>query len=541
MSSMIKKCVFFLAIAALLLPAIAAHAQIDAVSFEEQRISVALRGEPPNLNGTEATDADSMMVLGHVMEGLLRHGKRKLEPGVAEKWEMTPEGATFWLRKDAKWSDGKPVTAHDFVFAWRKAADPKTASEYAFIMYVLKNGEAVSIGEKDVTELGVTAVDDYTLKVDFERPCGYFESLTAFVTYYPIREDFYNSRGDRYAADAGDLLFNGPFKLTDWVHGASLRMEKNEHYWNKDGITLNVIDIPYITPDTRARFNLYKDGKIILTRLDSETLSSATKERYKIRKFSDGSVFYLEFNHQRDVPGNLNFRKAIQAVFDPQVFVDKVIALPGNLPGYSLFPVYLKGVDDDFRKEYPAKKAKVDVGQAKEYLEKAKQELGIAEIPPLVLLSGDTPSASKQAEYLQGLLKETLGLEIKLDKQIFKQRLAKMTAGDFDIVAAGWGPDYDDPLTFADLFASWNENNRGKYVNSEYDELIKTAVNSVDPKARMDAMGKCQDIIFGDVAILPQYERGLTYVTQSKNVKGIVRRVIGADPDYTHARVVQPK
>ncbi len=512
----------------------------QAVDFEKQKVTIALGDEPPSLNSLKSTDQISFFILGHINEGLLGYDKRgRLKAGVAEKWEINDRGAKFWLRKTAKWSDGKPVTAHDFVFAWRSVVKPETASEYAFIMYPIKNAESINKGEKPVNTLGVKAVDDYLLEVTFERPCGYFLGLMAFGSYFPVREDFYHAQGERYAADKENLLFNGPFKLTHWVHGAALRLEKNEYYWDKEAIQLNEIDMPYITSDSLARFNLFKDGKIASTGLDSETLKNALQNKFKIRKFSDGAIFYQEFNYRKGRPtANKNLRKAMQLVFDPNELVDKVIAVPGNIPARSLIPLWVKGVNDKFRKEYPAKSITVDVSQAKKHLELAKKELGLAEIPPLVLLVGDSPTAAKQAEYMQNLYKRTLGLDIKIDKQIFKQRLAKMSAGDFDIVSAGWGPDFDDPMTFADLFASWNENNNGRYSNPEYDKWVRAAQNSADPKVRMDAFAKLQDIIIEDVVILLQYERGSVYV-QNRKLKGVSRRVIGADPSYVYARVVE--
>jgi oligopeptide transport system substrate-binding protein len=155
-----------------------------------------------------------------------------------------------------------------------------------------------------------------------------------------------------------------------------------------------------------------------------------------------------------------------------------------------------------------------------------------------VLLVGDSPTAAKQAEYMQGVLKAKLGLDLKIDVQTFKQRLAKMTAGDFDIVAAGWGPDFDDVMTFGDLFTSWNMNNRGRYSNPEYDKWVRIAMNSADVTVRMDAMGKLQQILFDDAVILPQYEQGVIYLMHP-NLRGVVRRVVGADPDFTHAQVLE--
>jgi len=345
-------------------------AQVDATSadYDTQTITIALAQEPPQLNGMKATDQVSILLLSHLMEGLVRYDRRgKIVPGVAERWEMDDKTATFWLRDNALWSDGQPVTAHDFVFAWRNALDPKTASEYAFILYPLKNGEAINRGDMDPSMLGVTAVDDKTLKVVFERPTGYFIKLTAFTTYFPVRQDFFESRGDHYAAEPEDLLYNGPFRMTEWTHSASLRMVKNENYWDKENITLNAINADYITADTRARLNLFIDGKIVHTRLDGETYKDALTQKFRIRRFTTGSVFFLEYNHRPGrVTANVNLRRAIQYVFDTNEMVNKVLATPGNLPGESLFPVWLNGVEDKFRREYPAKKVDLDVKKAKE-------------------------------------------------------------------------------------------------------------------------------------------------------------------------------
>ena len=518
----------------------ASQAQVDATSvdYDSQTITIALSQEPPQLNSMKATDAVSIQILSHVMEGLTRYDRRgKIIPGVAERWQVDEKGATFWLRENAFWSDGQPVTAQDFVFAWRNVLKPETASEYAFILYSIENAEAINKGEMSIDQLAATAIDDKTLKINFERPNPYFTKLTAFSTFFPVREDFWKSRGEKYAANAPDMIYNGPFKLSEWVHSASLRMVKNENYWDHERIKLNAINVDYITADTRARLNLFIDGKIVYTSLDGDTYKDALTQRFRIRRFNTGAVFFLEYNHR---PGratqNLNLRRAIQHVYDPDELVNRVLAIPGNLRGESLFPVWLMGVNDKFRREYPAPLAVYDVEKAKEFLEKARQELG--GISPMVLLVGDSPAAIKQAEYIQGVLKNKLNLDLKIDTQTFKQRLAKMTAGNFDIVAAGWGPDFDDIMTFGDLFASWNLNNRGRYINPEYDELVRIAMNNTNPKTRMDAMGRAQQILHHDAVVLPQYEQGVIYLLHPK-VKGVVRRVVGADPDFTYANVTQ--
>ncbi len=506
----------------------------DALDPVTGTITVALSTEPPQLDSTRATDTVSGQVLGHTMEGLLRYDRfNRIVPGVAERWEIDTERAIFHLREDARWSDGSPVTAHDFAFAWRTVLDPNTASEYAFILYAIKNAQAANTGELPLEAIGIEAVDDRTLVVDLERPTAYFEKLMAFPTFFPIQQSFYESTDGRYAADATDLLYNGPFAITRWVHGASLRMERNPHYWDSDRIHLNAIDHAYITSDVNATLNLYKDGKIATAGLNSETLEDALDRRWNLHRFNDGSVYFIEFNHRPErLTSNRNLRKAMQYVTDSGELVYKIIKLPGNLPGESLFPVWLKGVNGYFRQEYPAPRPVVDIELAREHLARAKAELGVTELPPLIFLTGDNPASNKQSEYFQEVYKSRLGLEVKIDRQIFKQRLAKMTAGNFDLVLAGWGPDYSDPLTFGDLFASWNKNNRGAYANPVLDEWVAVAQGSLDPEERMQAFDQIQKIIHDDVVILPNYERGSVYVRDPR-LKGVVRRAVGTDPDYT--------
>ncbi len=499
-------------------------------------ITLVLAEEPPQLNSTLTTDQVSGMVLGHVMEGLLRYdAHNRLAPGVAERWEIHDDRATFWLREDARWSDGQPVTAHDFVFAWRTAVDPANASQYAFILFSIRNAEAINNGKLGVDALGVEAVDDHTLAVRLERPVAYFDKLVAFPTYFPIREDFYQAAGGRYGADADTMLYNGPFALTQWIHGARVRLEKNPHYWNRDAVKLQAIDFPYVTTDPNAALNLFKDKKIAYTALTEENLNEALVKRWNLHRFVAGSIFYIEFNHRQGRPtANYHLRKAIQLALDPAEVVYKVVKLPGYVPAESIFPIWLQGVEGTLRQEYPPPRVEMDLDAARRHLALAKQELGTSELPPLVLLSGDNPVSNKQSEYYQAALKKRLGLDIRIDKQIFKQRLAKMTSGEFDLVLAGWGPDFDDPLTFADLFASWNPNNRGRYSNPALDAQVSIAQTAMDPRTRMDAFGEIQRILIEDAAILPNYEPGQVYVVDPR-LKGLVRRSVGPDPDFTHA------
>jgi len=212
------------------------------------------------------------------------------------------------------------------------------------------------------------------------------------------------------------------------------------------------------------------------------------------------------------------------------------LKVPGYTPTPSIFPGWLQGADGLFRQEHPPPEIRVDVEKARGHLELARQELGLQSWPPVGLLTQDTELAGKSAEYFQDLFRQTLGLEILIDRQIFKLRLAKVDAGDFDLAIYGWGPDYDDPMTFGDLFASWNPNNGGKYDNPEYDRWVAEAQNTLDPVARMQAFGQIQRIIIEDAVVLPNYERGQMYLVDPR-LKGVIRRAIGTDPDFKHAYI----
>ena len=513
--------------------------KFGAVDVRVRAISIPLTQEPPQLDSTRTTDNISIMVLGHVIEGLLRYDVRgNLVPGVAERWDIGTERATFWLRDNAVWSDGKPVTAADFVFAWKTAVDPATASQYAFIFYAIKNAEAINAGKRGRNDLGVRAVSDRVLEVTFENPIAFFDKLVAFVSYLPAREDFYRSRAGRYGADAGDLLYNGPFRMTQWVHGARLRFEKNPTYWNRDAVKLDTIDVPYITSDGTALLNLYRDGRIAsVDRLGAESLDQVLQQRWPLGRFSDGSGWVLLMNQRPErMTRNLNLRKALQLVNDNGELLNKVLKVPSYQPATSFFPSWLRGERALLRQEYPPTVVVPDTARAKQYLDAARRELG-GTLSPLILLVDDTPGGGKHAEYVQNLLKRTLDLDVRIDKQIYKQRLAKAEAGDFDIVIYGWGPDYDDPLTFGDFFSSWNLNNQGRYNNPRLDEQVRLAQRSLDQRVRMAAFGEIQRMLIDDVVIIPNYERGSMFV-QDARLRDVRRRAIGPEPDFSGAYLV---
>jgi oligopeptide transport system substrate-binding protein len=317
--------------------------------------------------------------------------------------------------------------------------------------------------------------------------------------------------------------------MTAWTHDASLTMEKNPFYWDREQIVLNRIEVGYITADNRTRLNLFRDGRIALVRLDGETVRDAANQKLKVRTFVTGGVAFLRFNVNEGRPmSDLKTRKAIQSIFDPQIFVDRIIAVPGYKPARSFFPSWLKGVDQTFQKEYPLAPLPPAASPGK---------IDREEVSQLVLLTVASPTGMKISEFFQGLLAARLGLDVRIDSQSFKQYLAKSRAGEFDLLLSSWYPDFDDIMTYADLLATGNPNNRGGYSSPEYDRYLDIVKGALSEKERMDAAGQLQRIIQNEAMVLPMAETGSAYV-QHARLKGVVRRVLGADPDYTYARVV---
>lgn len=337
------------------------------VDVENSKISLAIRYEPPSLNTVKSSDRVSSFLLTHLMEGLTRYGRdNEIVPAAAQRWQLSDRSVTFYLRKNARWSDGKPLKAHDFAFAWRALVDPATASKYAFIMEPVRNAAAITRGELSPQALGVRELDDFTLKVELQAPTPYFISMTAFPAFYPIRKDFYQQRGARYAADAKDMLFNGPYELTEWVHGASLKLRKNRRYWNEKNIRIDAIDIPYITSDSVATLNLFKNNNIAFANdLAKESIADALQSGLPLRKFLDGCTYFYSLNFRAGrITRNKALRQALQSVYDSTLVTNKIIAMPGAQPGVSLFPTFLRGKTRSLREEIPPTTQSIDLARA---------------------------------------------------------------------------------------------------------------------------------------------------------------------------------
>ena len=424
---------------------------------KKQELNLIESAEIPTMDSVMNTDTVGSIVMNNVFEGLYRQdldnnpvlGMAAEEPKISDD-KLT---YTFKIRDDAKWSNGDPVTAGDFVFSWRRLVDPTTAAPYSYMMDgVIANASAVIAGEKQPDELGVKAVDDKTLEIQLERAVPYFKGLLSLAMYYPQNEKFVTEQGEKYASNSDALVYNGPFKLAAWDGtGLSWEYDKNDTYWDKDTVKLDKINVD-VVKETSTALNLYDDGQIDRMVLTGEYVQTRQDDP-DLKKFPTSSVFFLKFNQERNGKAtplaNENIRKALSMAFDKQAYADTVLQ-NGSVPANGLVPAGLAKDpknDKDFRKEN-GDLSKYDAKKAQEFWKKGLKELGVDKLD-LEFLSDDTENAKRSSEFMQGQLEENLdGLKITLRNVPFKVRIDNNDKQDYDIQLSGWGADFSDPINF---------------------------------------------------------------------------------------------
>lgn len=460
---------------------------------------------------------------------------------MAESHEVSEDGTvyTFKIRKDAVWSNGSPVTAHDFEYAWKRAINPETQAIYSYLMLDIKNAANVQTEEDPlygkVEEIGIKALNDETLEVQLNAPIPYFISLTTYAPFFPLNEEFTESQGDQYALEAANMIYNGPFQMESWQHGQGWTFVKNESYWDKDTVKLTKIT-QKIVKDTATAVNLYEAGEIDTAELSSEYVAQY-KDSPEYSTFLKPNTYFIRINHENQYLANQNIRKAIDLAWDKQGFAD-VILQDGSIPAYYLVPQGLSTDDkgNDFR-DGNGDMNKTDIELAKELWATGKKELGVDQVK-LEFLTYDRAESKKAAEFIKNQLETNLeGLELTINMQPNKQKLALEGAVDFDLDYGGWGPDYQDPMTYIELFESTAYYNQSNYKNEKVDALIKQAKTTSDVIERWELMQQAEKLMMEDVAFAPTFQKGLSRLTKPY-VKNLYEHPFSADISYKWVEIV---
>ncbi len=515
-----------------------------------QETIVNLGSEPSKLNSVLATGSVDGNVLRHVMVGLVTLNENdEPQPGVAKDWTVSEDGLTytFNLRDDMKWSNGEPVTAHDFVYALNTLFTPAYGANYAGTWSVLIEGAADVLNSTDdaslqaaLDKVGYKAVDDHTFELKLIGPYTHILGVLAFQNFYPLNEKAVADAGASdplnfatYATEASNIVTNGPFKMESWAHESEIVLVKNTEYYDAENIKLEKITMKMIS-DTNTALNEFTAGSIDMIGLTADQNTQLKDQGTTTSSYDDGSTWYLEYNINNPGLNNKKVRQALTIGTDASTLVDQIIkneslAATSYTPPAILAGEFQKTVGEliDSSRDFEAAKALLAEGLAEEGLSIDTFELTI--------LGDEGDSAKRYYEYIQAALQENLGITVHIEQVTYKTRLDRMDKKDFDVVYAGWGPDYNDPMTFLDLWISTSGNNHAGWSNAEYDKLIADALAESDTTKRTELLIEAEKLLAEESPIGTLYWRKVNYVT-SERLQGVVRTAF-QDMDLTGAYI----
>jgi oligopeptide transport system substrate-binding protein len=473
-------------------------------------ISVNLEDTIRDLDSTTTTDEVSSNILVNVIEGLYRLDENaRPVPAQAEKADISEDGLTytFTLRDGIKWSNGDPVTSQDFKYAWLRVLDPDTASQYAYIISTFVEGAAdYNEGNGDPEGVAIEAPDDKTLEVKLASPSPFWLGLTSFYTYYPQNQKFVEEQGERYAQSADALIYNGPYILTEFNPTNGVTLVKNADYWDKANVDIEQVE-GRIVKELDTAVNLHESGDLDITEIDSQYVNEY-KDSPDFDQRTTFVCFYLSFNEEVPAFQNANIRKAFQIGYDRNALAQKILN-DGSVPASGLVPDGIAGPGDQtFREAEGPTVPEYNPKEAKRLYEQGLEEIG-GEAPTIELLSYDDSTARDTATFLQSQFEDNLGAKIDVKVQPFDRKLELESNGEFQLSYQGWGADYNDPMTFLDLWTTDSPFNTGKYSNTRYDQLIKQAKAEVDQDERMQQLEEAEKILVEeDAGVAPMFFEG---------------------------------
>ena len=482
-----------------------------------------------SLDTNLATDGDSFEVIADCIDGLMQmDAEGAAVPALAESYDLSDDGLTYTFHlRDAKWSNGTPVTAGDFVFAWRRIA--QLAGEYAYMLDEIGNikgaAEIISGQESDLTTLGVNAADDKTLVVELNVPVSFFPSLMYFPTFYPINEAFYNRLADgTYGTSPETFLSCGAFLLERYTPGtADLSLKKNPDYWDADRVKLAGLKYQVVGSSDNA-LTAFRNGTLDVVMVSGNQVDAAKKDAElskKLKVTGAGYMWYLTFsqtekNAQGGMLANKNLRLAISNAIDRDNLVDNYV-MDGSLATYTAVPPQFAAsatTGEDFSADQNAFADYIGYNpdKAAEYFETAKNELGTDTFTfTMIYGNNEGDEVQKVAQAIKEDVEAALpGLTINLQSMTKAERLDKMQEDNYDVALTRWGPDYADPMTYLGMWVTNNSNNYGFWSNAEYDQLIAdctTGAYITDYDARWEAMFKAETLVLQEAVIAPLYTK----------------------------------
>lgn len=475
------------------------------------QIDVQVGPSPETIDPALNSAADGSCMIIHAYEGLLKFDKdNNVVGGLAEKWETSEDGLTwtFHLRPDLKWSDGSTLNANDFIYSWKRVADPATAAPYGYdLLNMIVGYDEASQGNLDA--LGVEATDDNTFVVTLKSPCTYFDKICAFATLVPVQEAAIESAGDGWATAPESYITSGPYMMTEFTDGSQIVFEKNPYYWDAANIGFDKI-VWHLIEDSNTSYTAYNDGTLDLIKdVPTEEIPALEgNPEFYVEPLM--GTYYVTFNTQKAPFDNPKVREALSLAIDRDYVANTVMqgtySPATNFVGPGVSDAAAGSSFEDVTKEKYGDH--FDIGNYEANLEKAKELLAEAGypngegFPTFEYLTNDTSYHKPVAEYLQAAWGE-LGLTMNVNIQEWKTVTADRRAGNFDVARNGWLYDWDDPSNMINLLETSNGNNDGKYSSAEFDKLVDDARNTANVEEHYDLLHQAEQVLLKDAAMAP--------------------------------------
>lgn len=473
-------------------------------------IDVSVGPEPETLDPNLNTAVDGATLINHVFEGLMKLDKdSNIVSGVAESHTVSPDGLvyTFKLREDAKWSDGIDLSADDFVYSWQRLVDPETASEYNYMIDMVKNAGEIMAGKKDKAELGIKAVDSKTLEITLSVATPYFLEICAFPAAYPLREDIVSAAPDTWYQNASTYIGNGPYVVESWTHQSMIVMKQNSNYYGVGDLGPKTINF-HLIEDRNTILASFENGEILFgDDLPSEEIERMTDKGLYIE--GQLGTYFLCINVTVDALKEAKVRNALALAIDRNYLIESV-SKGGEQPADTFVPTGLTDVDTS--KEFhevadkwwsvDPKDYEANVAEAKKLLSEAGYPDGKG-FPSVELMIN--PGHESIAEAVIYMWQQELGITATISSQDWAVFSQTRTDGNYEIARHGWLGDYNDPISFLDMWVTGGGNNNAQYSNAEYDKLIAQVKASSDREERIKLMHQAEAILKKDVPIIPLY------------------------------------
>lgn len=501
----------------------------------DQTLRINLSSEPPTFDPQQAQDSTSNAILKLMYEGLTRQNAEtgQAEEGVAESWDISADGLvyTFHLR-DSKWSNGDAVTANDFAFAWQRVLDPNAeqAAPYAYQLYYIKGAEDFNTGKiTDFSQVGIKVIDEKTLEVTLANPTPYFLGLLSFYTYYPVHSSVKDNA--KWATTVDTQITNGPFTLTEWTTGQSLAVTKNPSYYAADDIKAQQINFSIVNSGATELLS-YKNGELDraggpIGEIPTEQLPIVEKELpNEFARKGIASVYYYQFNVTEKPFDNAKIRKALAMAIERQPIIDN-ITLGGQLPAFGFVPPGIQSNEQEYRAQVAdSQYFTEDLTEAKKLLDEGLKEEGLDKLE-FTITYNTSEGHQKIAVAIADQWKKALGVEVKLENKEWGVFIEDRHNLNYQVARAGWSADYNDPMTYLDMWVTGGGNNDSGYSNADYDKLIQEAKTSADNAVRQEKFAAAEKILMDDMVVIPIYYYTNNSLTK-EYLKGVTLDFSGA-------------